>query len=123
LIWNVFPIPNFLLKNQKKHNFAQITSRLIINLYDAENSFEENVISIAMLLFVKFKKNQNIVLPPIINFELVETLQSYWEYEEDKLLFKWMKNSDIIVSPFIFCFPLDLPEDIFNIIIESDKKK
>jgi hypothetical protein len=101
LVWNAFHIPCFLFESQKIRDFAQTTSALIANLYDAESSYEENVASISIFLSVKLQKKQNIPLRNVTDSELAETYQSYWEYEEDELLTEWMQYADMVAKPFI----------------------
>lgn len=108
LVWNVFYIPDFLLESQELREFSQITSSLIANLYDGENSFKINMESISTFLLVKLKKKHNIPLPEITDPELAKTLQSYWEYEEEGLLAEWMQYANNIAIPFIITFHLGL---------------
>jgi hypothetical protein len=91
LVWNAFHIPHFLFTSKEIRDFAQATSQLIVGLYDAESSCKENTTAIALFMFVKLWKKQGLILPETVDPEIVETLQSYWEYEEDDLLAVWMQ--------------------------------
>lgn len=85
---------------------------LIANLWDAESSYDENVISIATFLSVQLLKMQNIALPTITDTELAETIQSYWDYkEDDDLLAAWRQQATIINGTSIICSHLDLSEE------------
>ncbi|MCL2651164.1 MAG: hypothetical protein FWD60_09110 [Candidatus Azobacteroides sp.] len=108
LIWNGFHIPRFLFESREVRDFSQATSLLIANLYDTESSYNENVISIEMFLSVQLWKQQNTTLPITTNPELAETLQSYWEYEDEDLLATWRQQAKIDNGTFIIRSHLDL---------------
>lgn len=109
LVWNSFHIPHFLFANQEIRDFCQESSLLITHLYDAESSYIENVPSIATFLSVQIQKLQNITLPATSDPELAETLQSYWEYEDEEgLLTTWLQHATGAEGTFIIRFLLDL---------------
>jgi hypothetical protein len=93
-LWNAFHIPSFLREDDNARDFSQLTSSLIVNLYDPESSYEENIVTIFTFLQVKLLKAQNAPLPKITDPDIEETIQSYWDYEEDGLLSEWMRHTD-----------------------------
>lgn len=96
--WNAFEISLLLQESQKMRYFFQATSLLIVNLFDKESSYEENTVSIATFLHVQLLKKQNTPLPEIANPELAETIKSYWDYEENELLVRWLQYADIATA-------------------------
>ena len=121
LVWNGFHIPYFLFTSQEIRDFSQATSFLIANLYDGESSYNENVLSIAAFLSVQLRKQQNIALPTIADTESAETIQSYWDWEDEDLLSTWRQYANISSGSFIITYHLDLSEDIFNFLLRHEK--
>jgi len=116
-IWNAFQIPYFLLASRKIRDFSQATSLLIADLYDSECSYDENAISIAGFLSVQLLKRQNIVMPTIINPEIAEIIQSYWNWEDEEILTSWRKHANIKIGISIINSHLNLPENFFDILL------
>jgi len=119
LLWNGFQIPSFLLISKKNRDFSQATSLLITNLYDSESSYNDNLISIAGFLSVQLLKHQNIALPTITNQEISETIQSYWDWEDEDLLSAWKKHADIKIGISIICSQMNLPENFFDMLLTT----
>jgi len=114
MVWNAFSIPHFLFKSQENRDFARATSCLIANLYDEECSFEENTITIAMFLFVKLCKQQDMALSKVTDSETAKTLQTYWDYEEESLLIEWMKYPHFNTAISIIYTQLDVSMENLN---------
>ena len=116
LVWNGFHIPDFLFDSQELRDFCQDTSLLITNMYDAENSYEGNAVSIGLFLIVQAWKLQNIDLPKIANPELAEIMQSYWEYDEKDCLASWLAHKNIADRTLMIRSNLNLSDEIFNLL-------
>ena len=117
-LWNGFKIPFFLIDSQDIRNFSQDISLLITNLYDLESSYDENVISIATFLSIQLWKHQNISIPTITDPKLAETIQSYWNLEDEDILTLWSKYANITNKISIIYYHLNLSENIINILFK-----
>ena len=112
-IWNGFNIPHFLFKSKKNRDFAQATSLLMIHLYDADSSYDQNVVSMALFLSVQLRKLHHLVLPATSDPELAQTLQSYWDYEEEEeevFLTAWKQYAHIDSGTTIIYAHLEVSE-------------
>ncbi len=117
LVWNRFHIPIGMFQEPLLGSFASLTSSLVVELYDEDSSFEENVATILSFFHIRLLKLQ---MPAIdisteedtglLGFsakisEAMETFDSFWYYSPDEadglsLLSNWEEKIEKIYSQY-----------------------
>ncbi|MDL2278126.1 hypothetical protein LJC57_05995 [Parabacteroides sp. OttesenSCG-928-G07] len=101
IVWNAFDLPPYYLDSSDSCSFTMRTSLLIADLYDADSSYEENVLNISIFLIVKMIKRSSFGLINKYddvrdvgnNENCLDIIKSYWEFEEtDENLILWLEH-------------------------------
>jgi len=117
LVWNAFNLP-FPISNSNCSKFAHYTSILIFRLYDDEDTYMNNILSIFGFLMTNICKSNNyankndamvVIKHPIDLISKFEnelnTINTYWNINPDEYgiandFYLWLKEADYIYEQF-----------------------